>query len=315
MNKDSQGNDGNATVIEVNPTATDNSANINDGTSEVTPTTSNSIAIESHAKDNDGKSEVAPTATDNFLIDSHAKFNFCTTKAEVAPTASENIAIDYNAKVNDSESEVAPSTTTSHSVAPPESPSNDPAIVRTKTMEMKNRRQEENAIKAMKLCGAVAVADGVAVGAVVSLKVDYRTHSHANGLLGVVYAVKEGTGGILVCCDHGVITHSGTKGDYWVPYDKYRVVAKKEEVIPLPDAIEQVRNMVLAGKYDANTQNRISYAKLHDILIQSSSPVKKGKGCTCRKGCKKSCGCKKRGSNVTVDVSAMAIAMVTSKFK
>ena len=79
----------------------------------------------------------------------------------------------------------------------------------------------------MKLCGAVAKADGATIGAVVSLKVDYCTPSHANGLLGVVYAVKEETGGILVCCEHGVITHSGAKADYWVPCDKYRIVAKK----------------------------------------------------------------------------------------
>ena len=120
-------------------------------------------------------------------------------------------------------------------VETPESPENNPTTIRAKAMEMKNKRQEENALKAMKMCGAVAVTDGIAVGAVVSLKVDYRTHSHANGLLGVVYAVKEETGGILVCCEHGVITHSGTKGDYWVPYDKYRIVAKKDEVIPLPE--------------------------------------------------------------------------------
>jgi hypothetical protein len=133
------------------------------------------------------------------------------------------------------------------------------------------------------------------VGAVVSLKVDYRTHSHANGLLGGVYAVKEETGGILVCCEHGVITLSRTNGDYWVPYDTYKIVAKKDELIPLPDEIEQVRNIVLAGKYDETTQKRISYAKLHDLSIQSSSPVKRGKGCTCRKGCRKTCGCKKNG--------------------
>jgi hypothetical protein len=141
------------------------------------------------------------------------------------------------------------------SFLPRQSPKNDPSTVRAKAMEMKNRRQEENAIKAMKMCGDNAMADGAAVGAVVSLKVDYRTHSHANGLLGVVYAVNEGTGGILVCCEHGVITHSGTVSDYWVPYDKNRIVAKKDDIIPLTTAIEDVRNMVLAGKYDANAQS------------------------------------------------------------
>jgi hypothetical protein len=98
----------------------------------------------------------------------------------------------------------------------PESPEKTPAMIRAKAMEMKNRRQEEN----MKLYGTAAIASGATVGAVVSLKIDYRTHSHANGLLGVIYAVKETTRGILVCCEHGVITHSGTNADYWVPSDK-----------------------------------------------------------------------------------------------
>jgi hypothetical protein len=168
-------------------------------------------------------------------------------------------------------------------------------LVHQQQMDMKNRRQAEIAIKAMKMCGDVAIADSAAIGAVISLKVDYCTHSHANGLLGVVYAVKEGMGGILVCCEHGVITHSGKTGDYWVPYNKYRVVAKKDDMIPLMNAMEEVRNIVVAGKYDANAQKRISYAKLHDIMIQASSPAKRGKGCTCRRGCKKSCGCKKNG--------------------
>jgi hypothetical protein len=178
---------------------------------------------------------------------------------------------------------------------PPETPEITPAMVRVKAMEMKNRRQEENAIKSMKLCGTCAIESGAAVGAVVSLKVDYRTHAHANGLLGIVYAVKEETGGILVCCEHGVITHSGTKADYWVPSDKYSIKAKRDQMLPLPSELQEVRDMVLAGKYNSEPQKRISYAKLHGISIMSSSPVKRGKGCTCRRGCKKSCGCKKNG--------------------
>jgi hypothetical protein len=58
-------------------------------------------------------------------------------------------------------------------------------------------------------CSALAV--GAGIGAVVSLKVDHRTHSRAQGLLVLVYEMKESTGGLLVCCDHGVITHDGTK--------------------------------------------------------------------------------------------------------
>ncbi len=60
----------------------------------------------------------------------------------------------------------------------------------------------------------------------VSLKVDYCTHFHVQGLLAIVYEMKEDTGGILVCCEHGVITHDGSRKDYWVPDDKYDVKAR-----------------------------------------------------------------------------------------
>jgi len=43
----------------------------------------------------------------------------------------------------------------------------------------RNRKQETQAIKAMKQCGRAAQAAGAGIGALVSLKVDYRTHSHA----------------------------------------------------------------------------------------------------------------------------------------
>jgi hypothetical protein len=94
---------------------------------------------------------------------------------------------------------------------------------RDDAMAKRNRKQESQAIKAMKQCGRAAQAAGAGIGAVVSLKVDYRTHSHVQGLLAIVYEMKESTGGILVCCEHRVITHDGSRKDYWVPYDKYDI--------------------------------------------------------------------------------------------
>jgi len=151
--------------------------------------------------------------------------------------------------------------------------------------EKRNRKQETQAIKAMKQCGRAAQAAGAGIGAVVSLKVDYRTHSHAQGLLAIVYEMKESTGGILVCCQHGVITHDGSRKDYWVAQD----------TCPIEDALQSVRNLVLEGRYNSTDQRRIPYSKYHEIGIGSSSPVKKGKGCSCKKECGKNCGCKKKG--------------------
>jgi hypothetical protein len=149
-------------------------------------------------------------------------------------------------------------------------------------------------VKAMKQCGKAAMESGAAPGTVVTLKVVYRTHSHAQGLLAIVYNVKQ-TGGILVCCDHGVTTHSGNKKDYWLPVDKHRVVARKDEGCPLPAELTSVREMVLMGQFDTKPCPRILHAKLHEMTTSATSPIKTGKGCKCKKGiCEKACGCKKK---------------------
>ncbi len=111
----------------------------------------------------------------------------------------------------------------------------------------------------MKQCGRAVQAAGAGIGAVVSLKVDYRTHSHAQGLLVIVYEyeMKEDTGGILVCCEHGVITHDGSRKDYLVPYDKYDIKARAQNTCTIEEALQSVRNLVLEGKYNSTDQQRI----------------------------------------------------------
>jgi hypothetical protein len=54
-------------------------------------------------------------------------------------------------------------------------------------MANKNRKQQMSAIKAMKQCGKAELGAGAGIGLVVSLKVDCCTHSHAQGLLAIVY--------------------------------------------------------------------------------------------------------------------------------
>ncbi len=122
---------------------------------------------------------------------------------------------------------------------------------RDNAMAKRNRKQETQTIKAMKQCGRAAQAAGAGIGAVVPLKVDYRTHSHAQGLLAIVYEMKESTGGILVCCQHGVITHDGSRKDYWVPYDKYTINATAQDTCPIEDALQSARNLVLEGRYNS----------------------------------------------------------------
>jgi len=81
---------------------------------------------------------------------------------------------------------------------------------RKNAMPKKNLKQKESAKKAMKQCGNAAVKAGVSPGAVVTLKANYRTHYNPEGLIAIVYDVLP-TGGIRVCCEHGVITHDKKK--------------------------------------------------------------------------------------------------------
>jgi hypothetical protein len=59
--------------------------------------------------------------------------------------------------------------------------------------------------------------------------------------MAIVYEMNESTGGILVCCEHGVVTHDGSRKDYWVPYDKYFVKARAQNTSPIEEALQSVR--------------------------------------------------------------------------
>ncbi len=118
------------------------------------------------------------------------------------------------------------------------------SVTRSVALEKKNKRQAESVEKEIKRAGDAASCNGVPPGAVVTLKVDYRTHSHTQGLIRIVFDAKP-TGGIKVCCDHGIITYSAGPGVYWVPVNKYVVRAKPDEFIPIPDELATVRKLVL----------------------------------------------------------------------
>ena len=81
-----------------------------------------------------------------------------------------------------------------------------------KAMEMKSHKQELCAVDKMRCYDRVAETSGADISAVVTLKVDYQTHCNDPGILGNIYDFKPETGGILVCCEHAVITHDGAPG-------------------------------------------------------------------------------------------------------
>jgi hypothetical protein len=119
-------------------------------------------------------------------------------------------------------------------------------------MGKKNKRQEEHARKAMKKCSKAAMKSGVLPCAFVTLhlQVDYRTYYNPEGLVTIVYAVQPKSAVIKVCCKHGVITHDGRKGMYWVPADKYSIKASVGMYFPLPDKLVEVHKKVEDGIFD-----------------------------------------------------------------
>ncbi len=159
-------------------------------------------------------------------------------------------------------------------------------------MEKKRKMQEVNENKAMKQRGDVLIAKGLGQGAVLSLKVDYRTHSHACGLLVIVYKSND-TGAALVCCQHGVVTHDGSNRDYWVPSDKFKVYAGHDENTVITPPLQEVRDDIMKGVYDYKAKPRISYSKYHVLVISATSPCKKS-ACSCKNGCTKRCGCRQK---------------------
>jgi hypothetical protein len=148
----------------------------------------------------------------------------------------------------------------------------------------------------MKQCGRAAVDNGDGIGALVSVKVDYCTHFCLQGLLAIVYTFNADTGGILVCCEHGVLTHDKTSNSYWVVYNKYKVIATNNSTFPMLNKLQGVHNKMLAGNFVNDTGIlRISFSKYVNIDLGSASLVKKERGCSCKRGCSKGCGCKKKG--------------------
>ena len=82
-----------------------------------------------------------------------------------------------------------------------------------------------------------------------------------------------------------------------MPADKYVVQAPVGTYLGLPDDLRDVHKMVEDGLFIEREPNmpRISYSKMHQLQIDANSPIKKSKGCGCKKGkYGKICGCKKK---------------------
>jgi hypothetical protein len=166
--------------------------------------------------------------------------------------------------------------------------------VRAESMVLRRQRQEVQADNMKKYQKKDLKARGLERGSIITIRIDARDHSHAQGLFAVVLRVGP-YGGALVACEHGVITSSGTKADFWMPYTQYRIVADHLTKTTLSSEMEAVRQQIINGEYDYKNAPRISILQYHGIVVGATSPLKKGR-CMCAKGqCTKRCGCHRKG--------------------
>ena len=134
---------------------------------------------------------------------------------------------------------------------------------------------------------------GVGIGAVVTISLDKRDFANATGVRAVVYDVKNDTGGILACCEHGIISLDDNK-DFWIPYDRYGVTSSPNADSVLTDDLAPIREEVLKSSFDASKKPRITLVKAQK-LFTNRSPRRKT-GCRCKNGnCGPQCGCRVKG--------------------
>ena len=125
-------------------------------------------------------------------------------------------------------------------------------------------------------------------GAVVTLKMDYRTYHNPEGLVAIIYKFDLGTGGTKTCSEHGVITHDGSQGVYVVPVDRYVLNAPVGTYAPLPEKLAEVCKKVEDGLFDERKSRRISYSKVHQGQINANTVqqiVGAGRKLSCHSGC------------------------------
>jgi hypothetical protein len=95
-----------------------------------------------------------------------------------------------------------------------------------------------------------------------------------------------------------------------VPYNKYRVIAQNDTTFPISNKLQAVRDKVLVGNFvDAKITPRISFSNYVGIDLGMTSPVKKAKGCSCKKDVIRDEDVKRRGSSATVDARAMGLSL------
>ena len=136
----------------------------------------------------------------------------------------------------------------------------------------------------------ISVADsGVGPGAVVTVKNNVRSVSHAHGTLGVVFDCKE-TGGVRICTQWGVITMGLSQNDYWIPRNRYVVRFRPDEDAVIDNELQTLKDQVLEGNFVEGSHSHITLQEYHRNLV--GIPPQGRRNCRCKDGrCSRRCGC------------------------
>lgn len=125
--------------------------------------------------------------------------------------------------------------------------------------ETKRKRKDTQATK-MKLRRAKFAKDtGAEVGAVVRIGNDRRDIQNPRSAIGVIFDVKDEAGGILVCTEWGVLVSGQKRSHYWVPCDRYEVIAnaKDEDAgLTVSPTLDRIRLEILSGEFDPHKQKQ-----------------------------------------------------------
>ena len=173
-------------------------------------------------------------------------------------------------------------------------------VHRSDSQERKRNAQLKQATRMMKQQGQHVAASGAGPGAIVTVKVDHRSVSHAIGIVGIIYKIGP-AGGARVATEYGLLSAGSKLGVWYIAADQYKVQYTANSEANITPELRGVRNAILGGTYNFNNSAaKITIQQAQQYVTQSISPCKKSKcGCAnrnCRKGF---CGCIKKNFKCT----------------
>ena len=162
-------------------------------------------------------------------------------------------------------------------------------ITRREASEKKRKRQDKQKVEMVKKRKDAIAAVAGKVGDLVSLKMDPREATKAQGIVGVVFeTAANGTGGCRVVTEHGIISIQPGNKDYFIPCDRYKVLDPTSTIPTKLCAIRQLVNnkTFLLGKH-VHISLTQAYKREHGRTTCGK------KKCKCQKVCGVHCGCVK----------------------